>query len=63
MLDDIESQARGRWGELGHAGDSIELAREGVEIEVAASKPLANAGSDGAATAGTSAAAEVSTRG
>ena len=63
MLDGIESAARTRWGELGHAGDTIELAREGTEIEVATSEPLAQAGSDGVPTAGTSAAAEVSTRG
>ena len=63
MLDALDERARARWGELGHPGDTIELAREGGELEVTASGPLVQAGSDGLPSAGTSAAAELSTRG
>ena len=63
MLDTIEERARARWGELGHAGDTIELAREGTEITFNGSKPLVQATSDGLSAAGTSAAAELSTPG
>jgi phosphoribosyl 1,2-cyclic phosphodiesterase len=63
VLDTIEARARARWGELGHASATIELAREGTEIDVSGSVPLDQAVSDGAPTAGTSTAAELSTRG
>jgi phosphoribosyl 1,2-cyclic phosphodiesterase len=64
MLDSIADRARARWGELGRSGDTIELAREGAELEVVGGeKPLDQAASDGAPTTRTSAAAEVSTRG
>jgi len=63
MLDAMATRARDRWAELGHAGDSIALAREGAEFEVADSKPLVQASSDGIPPAGTSAAAELSTPG
>ena len=63
MLDALEERARARWGELGHAGDTIELAREGAELEFKGQKPLVQASSDGMSPAGTSAAPELSTRG
>ena len=63
MLDNLGERARARWGELGHAGDTIELALEGAEFEFTGSGPLVQAGSDGRSPAGTTAAAELSTRG
>jgi phosphoribosyl 1,2-cyclic phosphodiesterase len=63
MLDNLGERARARWGELGHAGDTIELAHEGAEFEFTGSGPLVQAGSDGRSPAGTTAAAELSTRG
>ena len=63
MLDALDERARARWRELGHPSDTIELAREGGELEVSSSAPLVQAGSDGRPSAGTSAAAELSTRG
>jgi phosphoribosyl 1,2-cyclic phosphodiesterase len=63
MLDSLDERARARWGELGHAGDTIELAREGAEFEFTGSGPLVQASSDGLSPAGTSAGAELSTRG
>ena len=63
MLDGFEERARARWGELGHEGASFDLAREGMELDIAGSGPLDQAVSDGASPAGTTAAAELSTRG
>ena len=63
MLERMEAQARKRWVELGHARESIELAREGTEIEVKGTGPLVQAVPGVSSTAGTSAAAELSTRG
>jgi phosphoribosyl 1,2-cyclic phosphodiesterase len=63
MLNAIAERAQARWGELGHAGDTIALAREGAEIEFTGAGALVQAVSDGRPTAGTSAAPELSTRG
>ena len=63
MLERMEADARKRWVELGHARKSIELAREGTEIEVKGTGPLVHAVPGASSTAGTSAAAELSTRG
>jgi phosphoribosyl 1,2-cyclic phosphodiesterase len=63
MLDAMGSRARARWGELGRAGDEIVLAREGMELEFTGSESLVQARSGELSTAGTTAAAEVSTRG
>jgi phosphoribosyl 1,2-cyclic phosphodiesterase len=63
MLDSIAARARDRWAELGHEASSIALAREGAEFEVSGSEPLVQAGSDGFPSAGTTAAAELSTPG
>ena len=51
------------WVELGHARKSVELAREGTEIEVKGTGPLVHAVPGPSSTASTSAAAELSTRG
>ena len=63
MLERMEAGARKRWVELGHDRASIELAREGTELEVQGAAPLVQAVSDALSTNGTSAAAEVSTPG
>ena len=63
MLDTIGERARARWDELGHSDEEIELAREGAEFEFTGSGPLVQAASDGLSPTGTSAAAELSTRG
>jgi len=63
MLERMESQAGKRWVELGHERKSIELAREGTEIEFEGTGPLVQAAEEPPSTAGTSAAAELSTRG
>ena len=63
MLDSIGDRALARWTELGHAGETIELAREGAEFEFTGSGPLVQASSDGLSPAGTSAGTELSTRG
>ncbi len=63
MLDSIEERARIRWGEMGHAGDTIQLAREGAEIEFKGSGSLVQAVSGAQANAGINTAAEVSTPG
>ena len=34
MLERMEAQARKRWVEMGHSRASIDLAREGIELEV-----------------------------
>jgi phosphoribosyl 1,2-cyclic phosphodiesterase len=62
-LDKIGERARARWDELGHAGETIELAREGAEFEFTGTGPLVQASSDGLSPAGTSAGAELSTHG
>ena len=63
MLDALGATASAAWGELGHADDTIGLAREGDEFEVTGAGPLVQAVSGGAPTIGTNAPAEVSTSG
>jgi phosphoribosyl 1,2-cyclic phosphodiesterase len=63
MLDEMSERATARWRELGHPAASIELAREGLELEFTGQEPLSHADSDGAGAERTSAAAELSTRG
>ncbi len=63
MLERMEAHARKRWVEMGHARASIDLAREGIEHEVTGTGPLVQAVPGVSSTAGTSAAAELSTRG
>jgi hypothetical protein len=48
---------------LGHADDTIGLAREGDEFEITGAGPLVQAVAGAAPTAGTNAPAEVSTGG
>jgi phosphoribosyl 1,2-cyclic phosphodiesterase len=63
MLDALGATATAAWGELGHAHDTIGLAREGDEFEFSGAGPLVQAASVGAPTIGTNAPAEVSTGG
>jgi len=63
VLERMEAQARKRWVQMGHERASIDLAREGIEHEVTGTGPLVQAVPDASSTAGTSAAAELSTRG
>ena len=63
MLDALGAAATAAWGELGHADDTIGLAREGDEFEFTGAGPLVQAVSGGAPTTGTNAPAEVSTGG
>jgi phosphoribosyl 1,2-cyclic phosphodiesterase len=63
MLDAMNERATARWAELGHPAASIELAREGLEIEFIGPERLVEADSDGARAQRTSAAAELSTPG
>jgi hypothetical protein len=63
MLDALGATATAAWGELGHADDTIGLAREGDEFEFSGAGPLVQAASVGAPTIGTNAPAEVSTGG
>ena len=63
MLDALGATASAAWGELGHADDTIGLAREGDEFEVSGAGPLVQAVAGGAPTTGTNAPAEVSTGG
>ena len=60
-LEGLELEARERWEALGHHPDSVEMAREGGELEVAG--PHVQAGTQGLSTAGTRSANEVSTPG
>ena len=63
FLERMEERARSRWIEMGHPGDTIEMAREGGELEVASSGEPARAPEATLATASTSPAAELSTPG
>jgi phosphoribosyl 1,2-cyclic phosphodiesterase len=63
MLDALGATASAAWGELGHAVDTIGLAREGDEFEFSGAGPHVQALSGDAPTTGTNAPAEVSTGG
>ena len=54
MLDGMEQTARGIWSELGHAETSVQLAREGLELEVTGDGSLVQAVSGDLSAAGTS---------
>ncbi len=61
VLDELEAEARSRWEGMGHAPQSIEMAREGGTVDVAG--PHVHADTQGVSTAGTSPATELSTPG
>lgn len=63
FLDEMEQRAQTRWGEMGHAGESVTIAREGGELEVGGGGPDVQATPGQLSTAGTSSAAELSTPG
>ncbi len=60
-LDAIGAGAKQRWTELGHDAASVELAREGMELEVVGAGPLVQGVTGQLSTAGTTSAAELST--
>lgn len=62
-LDRLGEEAKRRWSELGHAPDSVELAREGATLQVEGHGPHVHAVPGRLSTTGTSAASEVSTPG
>lgn len=63
MLDSMEEHAERQWRELGHDSDTVEVAREGSELEVNGGGPLVQGVQGASSTAGTTAAAELSTPG
>ena len=62
-LDTMESRAKQRWSELGHTAATVELAREGAEIEVEGLGPLGQGVPGELSTAGTRSEPELSTQG